>query len=159
MLPEEDREALSQFIYSVQQDLQLVTTNLTDISPEAEWIVSEVEAAWEAVLPHFEEIDAYLRGKRPFDGLDRLLENRGLTGAQLRLKLKLYGRRKEDFYGAFSDFQAASPDDKAEKRPKVGGGGLLGKLFKMINKVLESLGIVPGADAVKEFKGVLEEVT
>jgi hypothetical protein len=95
---------------------------------------SDVEAAWSNLEPRFAGVKDRL-GSIP----DTRVDEAGLSGSQLNLKLT-------GFRGAVDRFK------------QKGTVKLLKKLLEWINIVLKSLAsIVPGGEALKEFKEAIEK--
>lgn len=152
----EDRKKLEAFISNIEEDLTIVVSRGRDINPELESIYSLIQRAWEDVKPHFTEIKEYISGKQHLEKMEDHLRNRGLTGVQLELKLRVYNQRRQEFLKEWNDFVNAPQEEKKRRRGIL--GRILGKLLRIIDRILESLGFIPGTDAVKEIKGVLEEI-
>lgn len=75
----------------------------------------------------------------------------------MELKLTLYRQRRKEFFEAWDNYSAEkSEEEKRNKRGIV--GKLLGMLFRITDRILESMNFIPGSDAIKEFKGILEAV-
>ena len=154
-MPEQDISELIEFISQIQEDISKIVSNFHELVPEPEELHEQVRNAWEELTPIFDQIMSELDNFRDQADRDRELQLRGLTGAQLQLKLSLYRRRREEFRDELDEFERANKDKKKRRRGFL--GGIIQKLFGIINKILDSLGFLPGPDAVKEVKGVIEE--
>jgi len=160
MALEKEKGELRRFALSVKEDLGVVVENIHKINPEINKdLYRLIQEAWKEVIPRFQEISDYLEGKKELlagaPHMDELLVQRGLVGAQLKLKLTLYWRARGEFQPAFKEFKTSSREQKKKKRGRL--TAFLGKLFRVTNKTLESMSFVPGSDAVKEMKGALED--
>jgi hypothetical protein len=108
------------------------------------------------MYPRFEEIIEYLSKKKHLEKMEEQLEDRGLVGIQLELKLRAYQQHRSEFKGVWDDFEKASENERHEKRGKL--GDILFKLLRTISGISEGLGFIPGTDALNKLKGALEEV-
>lgn len=156
MISNEDIYALKEFVSKVGSDIDLIVTKTTIIDPELESLYTLIKGAWAEVTPCFTEMIEYLEGKRHLEKMDDQLESKGLTGVQLELKLKVFKLRREEFHKAWNDFIDSSENERKNKRPSL--KRILLKLLRIIDCIFDSLGFIPGADAAKEIKGVLEEL-
>ncbi len=89
----------------------------------------EVEFGLRKAIDEIDSIDS------ENNALWHTLRERGLTGAQLRLKQQRL--------------------DNARQQGKK--TGLWGRTLKLINSILGNLSVIPGIDAVKEFKEMVED--
>jgi len=153
---EDDRAKLQEFVSSVYEDLNLVASKVDILVPESKELHELLGRAWEDVSPRFQQIVEYLAGKRPLEQLAEQLEERGLVGIQLELKLWVYRLRRNEFTSEWGKFEEASKEEKKNKRGFI--GGIIQRLLRIIDRILDSLGFIPGTDAVKEVKGIIEEI-
>lgn len=64
--------------------------------------------------------------------------------------------RRDEFKGELEKFEKASDEEKGKKKGFI--GRIIRRLLRMIDRILDSLGFIPGTDAAKEIKGILEEI-
>lgn len=154
-MDQEDIRRLDNFILGVQKDIDFVVSKIGIIIPEQKELHDLVGKAWEDVSPRFGEVSQYIVGKKELEGLQEQLADRGLTGIQLALKLSVYEARRNRFQKEWAKFEEASEDEK-----KRGGfiRGIIRRLLSIIDRILDSLGFIPGAEAAKEVKGTVEEL-
>lgn len=155
-MEQEDIRQLDNFILGVQEDIDFVVSKIGIIIPEQEELHDLVRRAWKDVSPRFGEISEYIVGKKELKGLQEQLADRGLTGIQLALKLSVYEARRNRFQKEWAKFEEASKDEKKKR-----GGfirGIIRRLLRIIDRILDSLGFIPGAEAAKEVKGTIEEL-
>lgn len=158
MIYQKDIKKLKSFVLDVNEDIGFVISHLYEINPDLERLDLPIKEAWEDLKPRFKEMIRNLDGKGIF-GHKRMrdeLANRGLLGIQLDLKLRLYRQCRKEAGGVLLEFIGISEEEKGKKRGIV--GKVLGRLFRVTNRILESLGFIPGSHAIKEIKGILEEV-
>lgn len=153
---QEDIRRLDKFIFDVQKDINFVVSKIGIIIPEQKELHDLVTQAWKDVSPRFAEISLYIVGEKKLEGLQEQLEDKGLTGIQLTLKLSVYEARRNEFQQEWGRFEEASEDEKKEKKGFI--GGIIKRLFGIIDRILDSLGFIPGAEAGKEVKGIIEEL-
>lgn len=154
---QDDIKKLIDFVSNTEKDIQLVIDNAEFLIPESQDLRTLVRGAWKDVKPRFPEIIDYLQRKRRLPQHLRdirvELEERGLIGAQLKLKYRVYTLYREEFLQEWRQFQEAPAEEK--KRKAGGVRGILGGFFDLLDDILDSLGVVPGSDAVKEIKHIL----
>ena len=161
-MPEEDRKKLIEFVSNIGQDVGFVALHAVEINPELEQFLPQINKSWKIVEPRFERINEYLMEKRPLPDwapmkMEDELEDRGLVGVQLELKLSVYQLLRRKFYNALEFFIGAARAKRKEWEEKRNVlMGFFSRFFGFANVILESLGFIPGTHAVKEFKGVLE---
>lgn len=158
-MPQEGLDKLKEFFEEIEKDIDTVVSKLDLVVPEQKDLNEDISAVWyKEVKPRFKDIRDNLQGKgrMTIEEVSRQLQERGLTGIQLALKLRIYGWRKEEFKEEWAEFEKAS--EKAKKRKKGVIRGFLGKLLSVIKDILRSLGFIPGPEAVEEFMEVLKEV-
>jgi hypothetical protein len=114
-------------------------------SRHPDWVIAElrqvVAEAWDEVQPSFATADTHLRQPRDPDLLETQLADAGFRPRGRRLKLRGFAWAKETFL--------RRPTKKA-----------LGKVLGWANIIVGSLcGIVPGIEAIKEFKESYEQAT
>jgi len=144
---DEDIEKLEKFILDVKDDINSVVSQIVDLNPGLEIFYSLLRKAWDDVRPSFNEVQKYLKENKYKNEIWPQLKSRGLTGVQLELKLKVYYLYRNEFFKA---------KENKEKRGII--GKIIGKLFRIIDRIFESLGFIPAIDGIKEFKGILEEI-
>ena len=155
-MDEQDIRHLNNFILGVQKDIDLVVSEIGIIIPEQEEMHDLVRRAWKDVSPRFGEVSEYIVGKKELKGLQEQLVDRGLTGIQLALKLSVYEARRNNFQKEWSRFVEASQNEK-RKRGRF-TRGIIRRLLRIIDRILDSLGFIPGVEAVKEIKGTIEDL-
>jgi hypothetical protein len=133
-----DRELLAQFLSEVEDVFMLVFEGRGRFLPE--YLIGDLQEAWEPILSNFRTAQNALESSG--ESLDRLLDERGLTGPQLRLKYNPFQR-------ALRTFRTRAFGPRVPRR-------LLGRLLGWADIILDSLGVVPGVDAIKEAKEVIE---
>lgn len=161
---EEDIEKIKQFVLDVKKDIGFVVTYIGGIAPRLRQggLIDILQVAWEEVIPKFDRIIKYL-DKKPVEQL----EDNGLVGAQLALKLKLYyqDRRKlEDAKEEYKILQGPLQGPiEAERRLRT---RIDKRLCKCLHPVLRdaatifgSLDFIPGAHAITEFKDIINNHT
>lgn len=155
-MDQEDIKRLDNFIFDVQKDIDFVVSKIGIIIPEQKGLHDLVRQAWNDVSPRFGEVSQYIVGKKELEGLQEQLADRGLVGIQLALKLSVYEARRNRFRREWGKFEEASEDEKKKR-----GGfirGIIRRLLSIIDRILDSLGFIPGAEAGKEVKGIIEEL-
>lgn len=161
-MSKEDIGRLNKFISDIRKDIDLVVSNLDIIIPEQRELHGLVRRAWKDVHPRFEEMSLYIVGEKKLEGLQRQLKDKGLTGIQLKLKLSVYEARRNDFHLGWDRLERASEDKKEEwrifRRRFTFMRRIIKRLFSIIDLILDSLGFIPGAEAVKEVKGTIENL-
>jgi hypothetical protein len=136
-MPEETVTDLKSFLHESVNLLDQIVTEWSDLLFHDEYR-EPLRAAWAELKPNAEQ-DIERFNPRKSDTAEHLARA-GLTGAQLDLKLK-------GFSAALNKFRV------------VGTVKWLKKVLEWINKILKSLiGVIPGADAIDEIKGVIEEL-
>jgi hypothetical protein len=98
----------------------------------------------------------------PTDEQMKFLEARGLDGEQGKLKVAVFEQYNNDFrkaWGIFRDFWGIVNNSTQEAMDMFRWPvrDILRRLLKIIDRILDSLGLMPGADAAKEFKGIIED--
>lgn len=154
MVSENEVEQLVKLLWSVGEYLNEVVERIAGLAPEEERLHPLIKEAWEDVRPRFSEMTAYLQEAKVREDVGKELEDRGLVGPQLLLKLELYGQRLSEFREERGDLE------HDVSRPRKARGGLRGalrRLFGVTDVILDSLRFVPGIDPLKEFKGMVEQ--
>jgi hypothetical protein len=132
----EDKKTIIEILLFVGQLLDRLVKELPKRIPDNER--QSFEIAWREVeLRLREAISQIERIQSEENALWRTLRERGLTGAQLQLKRERL--------------------DNARKHTEKKRKGLWGRVLKLINSILGSLGVIPGIDQVKEFKEMIED--
>jgi|GEM_PF-739281 len=141
-----------EFVMGVRSVLETVVNNLGSINPKLDAAFVElVKTSWHETEDSFRGMQAYF-GKPEFESG---LKGKGMTGASQELKLKVFRDEK----AAFQEIFAAYKTDRSGWNPFATIlREVLKRLFSIIDTILGSLGFVPGSEAVKEFKEVLEKV-
>jgi hypothetical protein len=159
---QDDVKELSSFISDFHVVLKVIVDNVDLLVAEPGELSQLIRDAWKEVEPQFERmsahLDEYLYGKMSAPEAQRLekeLQERGLTGNQLRLKLRVFKLRKQEFEDEWSQFEKANDRQKKRKRGFI--GGIIDRILRIIQRILRSLGFIPGAEAVEEFKSIVEE--
>ena len=115
-----------------------------------------VRRAWKDVSPRFADISLYMVDEKKLEGLQKQLKDKGLTGIQLTLKLSVYEARRNEFQQEWGRFEKASEDEKKKREGFM--GGIIKRHFRIIDRILDSLGFIPGVEAGKEVKGIIEDL-
>lgn len=160
----QDVQELRSFISDVHGVLKVIVPNIDLLVTEPGEVPRLIRDAWTEVEPHFEmmlkPLDIYLAGKMESEQLnvfEAQLRERGLTGNQLKLKLRIFGMRKQEFYDEWAQFENLT--DQQRKRRRGFMGGIADRILRIIQRILRSLlGLLGGAEVVDEFKGMIEEV-
>jgi hypothetical protein len=155
-MDEQDIKQLDNFIISVQKDVDLVVSEIGIIMPEQEEMHDLVKRAWKDVSPRLGEVSEYIIGKRELNGLREQLVDRGLTGVQLALKLSVYEARRNRFQKEWDRFAEASQNEKKKRGHFM--RGIIRRLLRIIDRILDSLAFIPGAEAAKEVKDTIEDL-
>jgi hypothetical protein len=103
----------------------------------------------------------YILGEKKLEGLQKQLEDRGLTGIQLEFKLAIYEARREEFHWRWDRFLDRMDRMRSRRTFRVRLDLLkraIGWLLGAADIVLDSLGLIPGADGIKEFKAFVESL-
>ena len=134
-MPDLPIDSLKDFLEEVRKLFDNITYHWDQIFIPAEFRGRLVDA-WDELRPAItrlkDEVDS------PYN--ETKLEEAGLSGNQLQLKLGILNRIWEKFKDS-------------------GTAKLLRKLLGWINKILESLAMaIPGGEAVKELKDAIEEL-
>jgi hypothetical protein len=137
-MAQRDRELLAQFLGELEEVFMLIFARRSRFLPE--YLIGDLEEAWEPILANYRTAQQALESSG--EGLDRLLDERGLTGPQLQLKYNAFRR-------ALQAFRARAFLGNPPRR-------LLARLLAWADVVLDSLGVLPGVDAIKEAKEVFE---
>ena len=132
--PDPDREILLDFVDRLRPLLEEVVREIDSPINENRDATSAREA-WTELLPHFEKLRNWLE-KSPTARLK--LEGVGLTGKQLRFKMVGFDRAHRAYQ--------TSPGKRSLRR----------RVLEWANRILGSLGVAPGAEAIREFKDALE---
>ena len=74
----------------------------------------------------------------------------------MTLKLSVYEACRNEFQQEWGRFEKASEDEKKERKGFM--GRIIKRLFSIIDRILDSLGFIPGVEAGKEVKGIIEEL-
>lgn len=163
-MAQEDLQKLRFFISDVREVLKVIVPNIDLLVTEPGDVPKLIREAWKEVEPRFDmmlrELDVYLAKKEePGHGeiFEAQLRERGLTGNQLKLKLRIFDTRKQEFYDEWAQFENLTDQQKKRKRGFM--GGVIDRILRIIQRILRSLlGLLGGAEAVDEFKGMIEEV-
>jgi hypothetical protein len=137
-MAQRDRELLARFLGELEDVFMMVFEARSRFLPE--YLIGDFEEAWEPILSNYRTAQDALESSG--ESLDSLLDERGLTGAQLRLKYNPFQR-------ALRAFRARAFLGRPPRR-------LLGRLLGWADIILDSLGVLPGVDAIKEAKEVIE---
>jgi hypothetical protein len=133
----DDRRALANFLSEVQV---LLGDTVADPST---WFPTELheplQSAWEELKPSFDLAGRYLAEPPDANLLEAELAHVGLTGGQLLLKRTGWERARDAFRERFTR--------RALRRALGWANIILGSLA----------GIIPGGDAIKEYKEVVEQ--
>lgn len=134
---DDDRAALADFASELHEFLPEILDN------QATWFREELRgplwAAWDELQPRFSVVERFLGEPPDPQVLEAQLTNVGLAGAQLALK-------RQGWRGAVGRFR-----ERLTKRT-------LRRALGWANLILGSLaGIVPGAEAIKEYKEAYEQ--
>jgi len=162
-MPQEDVKELRSFISDLHEVLKVIVSNIDLLADEPGELPQLIRNAWRDVEPHFEtmfgHLDEYLHGKMKPDNVEKFeaqLRERGLTGDQLKLKLRIFSMRKQEFEDEWAQFEKLTDQQKKRKRGFI--GGIIDRILRIIQRILRSLlGFIGGAEAVEEFKGIVEE--
>jgi hypothetical protein len=162
-MSQEDVKELRSFISDSHKVLEVIVFNIDLLVPEPGEVPQLIRNAWKDVEPHFEtmsgHLDEYLQGKMEPDNLKEFeaqLQERGLTDNQLKLKLRVFSMRKQEFEDEWAQFEKLTDQQKKRKRGFI--GGIIDRILRIIQRILRSLlGFIGGAEAVEEFKGIVEE--
>ena len=134
-MPDLPIDNLEDFLEEVRKLFDNITYHWDQILIPAEFRKPLVEA-WDELRPAI----ASLKDEVNSDDNATKLEEAGLSGKQLQLKLGILNRVWEKF-------------------KDTGTAKVLRKLLGWINKILASLGaVLPGGEAVKELKEAIEEL-
>jgi len=137
-MAQRDRELLAQFLGELEEVFVLVFKGGGRFLPE--YLIGDLQEAWEPILANYRTAQDALEASG--ERLDAQLAERGLTGPQLQLKYNAFHRARELFWRPAS-----------RGRPPR---RLLARLLTWADIILESLGFLPGIDAIKEAKDVLQ---
>jgi len=161
-MSEEDIGRLNSFIFDLQRDINFVVSRIDIIVPEQRELHDLVAQAWKDVLPRFDEIWLYIADESNLEQLRNQLEDRGLTGIQLMFKLSVYDARRNEFRRQWEEFEIASKDKKRRRRFFTWRSYFMrwtiNRLFDIGDVILDSLGFIPGIEAVKEIKGTIDNL-
>jgi hypothetical protein len=161
-MSEQEIGRLNNFIFNLQRDINLVVSRIDIIIPEQRELHELVTRAWRDVAPRFDEISLYIVDENKAEELQKQLRARGLTGIQLMFKLSVYNARRDEFRQQWEEFELASRDKKRRGRVFTWQSYFMrwtiNRLFDIGDVILDSLGFIPGIDAVKEIKGTIENV-
>lgn len=160
---QEDVKELRSFISDLHEVLKVILSNIDLLVPEPGELPQLIRDAWKDVEPHFGtmfgQLDDYLGGKMAPENVQQFeaqLRERGLTGNQLKLKLQLFSIRKEEFEDEWTQFEKLTDQQKKRKRDFI--GGVIDRILRIIQRIFRSLlGFIGGAEALEEFKGIIEE--
>jgi hypothetical protein len=133
-----DRELLARFLGELEELFLLVYEERKRFLPEH--LHGDLQEAWEPVIANYGTARDALEtsGER----LDGALAERGLTGPQLTLKYNAFAR-------SLKAFRRSARGARAPRR-------LLARALRWADIILDSLGFLPGVDAIKEAKEVIE---
>jgi len=155
----DDKQSLAEFVKDLERLLYLVVEMARSmgllLDEENDKLLRE---AWKEVRPRFDEIVRYIQGEallpKSSGELEGQLNDCGLVGAQLKLKLRIYYQRRGEFDRAVETLRTSPQPGFLRRSFKA-----LGRVLRPANRILESMGFVPGVHAVKEMKGIVEELT
>jgi hypothetical protein len=115
---------------------------------------SLIKPAWEEIVPRFGEMTDWLQDPENSKPVERLLRDRRLAAARSHLKLAVYHMYSEEYHKACDAFAHGC---EAEAEENAGAGLPLHRLLMTIDRILKSMEVIPGALAVRQFTGLLEE--
>jgi hypothetical protein len=159
----DERKSLSKCVGDAGNTIGIVVANIDDLIPEInehEAIRRLIEPAWKELKPRFSDLQEAILS--PTDEQMKFLEARGLDGEQGKLKVAVFEQYNNDFrkaWGIFRDFWGIVNNSTQEAMDMFRWPvrDILRRLLKIIDRILDSLGLMPGADAAKEFKGIIED--
>jgi hypothetical protein len=132
-----DRRALATFVSEVEELLGGTLANPATWFPVD--LQEPLQSAWEELAPSFAMAPRYLAEPPDANLLEAQLVHVGLTGRQLALKRTGWERARDSFRA------------RVTKRA-------LSRALRWANIILGSLaGLIPGADAIKEYKEAVEQ--
>ena len=159
-MSEEDIARLTKFMSNIREDMDLLATNMDVIVPRQRELHDLVMQAWQEVLPRFEEASLYMVGEGRSEELQRQLRDHGLTGTQLILKLSVYEARRAQFHRQWEQLKRKAREDRGRNRsvfarPSNYMKRITARYLDIADRILDSLGFIPGTEAIKEVKGVM----
>jgi hypothetical protein len=108
------------------------------------FLEGDIHEAWHDLIGDFERAASAL-GETTVENL----RDRGLYGPQLRLKINVWTKQREQarhLWGRIKEAGAKVP------------ASLVHRLFDSAQTILGSLSFIPGIDAIEEFKSTLESI-
>lgn len=153
MATHEERERMEQFLYNLRDDLRFVVQNIQAIIPgyRGEWYAS-VEEAWEPLEGAF-----VVENEIYDDSNNEKLDQHGLTGSQLDLKLNTADSYREGFVAIrenWPDFQDLS-DAVRGKIVQPVLSAYLGSIESLLDSILDAIG---AGQAIHEFKDLIDQI-
>jgi hypothetical protein len=138
----EATKSLSELLSDAEALIGLLLDTYRLLLPEE--LHQPILVAWPRNRKRFALVRAIL--DQPTPSLEKGLEEVGLSGDDLALKVAGYGRARREL-----DMAVAIP------KPPRGLGWLFQRVLAWLNIVLGSLStVIPGAEAIKEFKDSIE---
>jgi len=153
--PEDDVKAIIKFLHDLQSQLEEFIEKYEIINPQRNEFYEDFSKAWKDVKLNFPKVEKYLKSS---NDVRNRLEDEGLTGNQLTLKLNVY-------YFAVNKIKKAEDDYYTERSYRPQRRSRLrrfwGWALEVADIILGSLGDagVPFVGAISEFKDVTEKVT
>jgi hypothetical protein len=149
-----DKGDLIEFLAELQKDLNLIIENIDKIVPEIEKekeLYDLLMQSWHEVSDEFERVKGYVRDKLPSSEM----ENVGLTGVQLQLKITLYRKVSAEFKDVIQSLNSPIKiSDVLKKIIKI-----IRLLVKIADTILDSLSkIVTGTDIIGEAKDTIGNI-
>jgi len=153
----DDIDLILDFLESLRTQLLHFRSNFEKFAPRHKEFYQDFQEAWEEFEPNFKKMETYLKSNKQ---VREKLSDEGLTGKQLKLKLRIY-------YEALSRAMSEGEKDLSESSLNERGKGrsVLRKLFRVVlehgDTIMGSLSVIgiPGAGAVKEVRDVAEKLT